>query len=438
MRLIKFESLYNGSEWIDDLYVYLDEQGNILKLSPIADESMQAEEIKGWAIPGFVNAHSHAFQYAMAGATEFISRHAQTDDFWTWREAMYRTALEMTPEQMERTALMLYRDLTRQGYTSVVEFHYLHHDQQGKAYNNLAEMGERLVHAAQQAGIAITLVPVLYQQYDLKNDYKPEQRRFISHSLNDYWRLYEATKKACSYYSRAKIGAGIHSIRAVSPVNIIEFCQTIEKSVPIHMHIAEQMGEVEQCKQVLGLRPVEWFLDAVSVDRRFNLVHATHLLPHEIKQLAKSHANVVLCPSTEGNLGDGIFPLVAYMENQGSFSIGTDSHIGVSPFEELRWLDYGQRLLGQKRNLLCLGKVGNSGEILFNQVSQGGKLAIGSWAGDMFNMGSPLDCVIINSKHPRLEAATKANRLSSLIYCCDQTAVAGVLMNGKWVYSKVE
>ncbi|MCW8450403.1 formimidoylglutamate deiminase [Legionella quinlivanii] len=431
MRLLKFESLYDGNDWLDNYYVYLDGEGKILKTSAIADESVKVEEIKGWAIPGFVNAHSHAFQYSMAGTAEFLSDEAQSDDFWTWREAMYRSALEMTPDKMEEVAFRLYRELVQQGYTAVVEFHYLHHDKDGKPYGNLAEMGERLVSAAQQAGIAITLVPVLYQQYDLKNPAKPEQRRFISKSLNDYWNLYEASKAACSHYSKASIGVGIHSIRAVSPEQIIELCQSIDQSVPVHMHIAEQTGEVEQCMQVLGLRPVEWLLNSVAVNQHYNLVHATHLVPHEVEELAASGANVVLCPSTEGNLGDGHFPLISYLEHQGRFSIGTDSHIGLSPFEELRWLDYGQRLLARKRNLICLGKAGNSGNIVFNQVLKGGQLAKGAWGYDFLSEGSFLDCLIIDNKHPRLESTSRQNRLSTLIYCCDQTAIHGVVMSGK-------
>lgn len=437
MKVLKFESIYTDSGWIDNLYISIDDAGKILNTSTSTPEgSYKIENIAGWAIPGIVNTHSHAFQYVMSGTTECIPEQAKGDDFWSWREAMYRTALNISPDKLEKIATALYSEMLSHGYTAVTEFHYLHHDENGRAYANIAEMGSRLIQAAKNVGIVINLVPILYQQCDLESKSTPEQRRFISKTLDEYWKLYDATCKESNIYSRASVSIGIHSIRAVPPQMMAELCHSVDDKIPIHMHIAEQMREVEQCKSVLGKRPIEWLLDNIEVDERYNLVHATHMISDEIKNLAYSKANVVLCPSTEGNLGDGFFPLVEYMKHSGTFSIGTDSHIGMSPFEELRWLDYGQRLKHQKRNVVCLESPCDSGEILLNNIHHGGKLAMGDWDTKMFSKNSPLDCVILDSKHPRFAFSKKENRISTLIYTCDKTVISGVITNGKWVIKK--
>ncbi len=434
MKILKFNSLYTDSGWLDNAYVSLDAAGKVMQITTTAPQhDHDVEKIPGWAIPGFQNAHSHAFQYLMAGTAEGIPPQAQGDDFWSWREAMYRTALEISPDDMEKIATKLYCEMLRHGYTSVAEFHYLHHDKNGQAYSNIAEMGIRLIQAAKNAGIAITIIPILYQQCDLESASKPEQRRFISKTLNDYWRLHEATYAECKAYARANIGLGIHSIRAVAPENIIELCSAVNYQIPIHMHIAEQMREVEQCIRVLGKRPVEWLLANIDIDQRYNLVHATHMTTEETNTLAAKKANVVLCPSTEGNLGDGFFSLIDFARQGGSYTIGTDSHVGLSPLEELRWLDYGQRLQIQKRNIVCLGKSGESGEILFNQVYRSGKIAMGEWKTGIFCKNEPFDCVVLNAEHPRLVDTPKENRLSRLIYSGDPTVISSVMVSGKQV-----
>ena len=435
MKVFKFEHLFSESGWINNVFVLLDDLGNISSIStkpPI--ENIDYEAISGWSIPGFINAHSHAFQYAMSGSAEHIPANTVGDDFWSWRNAMYKLALSLNSKQLENIASQLYQEMIAHGYTSVVEFHYLHHSQDGTTYPRLAEMANALIQAAKNSGIAITLVPILYQQYDLETQSTPQQRRFISKSLDDYWRLFEASSEICKSYYRAKIGLGFHSLRAVPPDVIIECCNNLAFKVPIHMHIAEQQREVEQCISVLGKPPIQWLVDNVDIDERFNLVHATHINKNELIRITKQEANVVLCPSTEGNLGDGFFPLIDYLKNNGQFAIGTDSHIGLSPFEELRWLDYGQRLLHQKRNIACLETPGNSAEILFKKAHSGGQLATGNWQSKtLFSKGSPFDCVVLNNRHPRLNHNDPNRVLSSIIYSGDKTIINGVITSGQWV-----
>ncbi len=437
MKHWKFASVYINQAWYDDVVISVDEKG-IIQAIHFSDDHFNEETqtLDQWLMPGFINAHSHAFQFAMAGQTENINQHNTADNFWSWRQKMYEIALSISPDEMEEIAFHLYKHMLQHGYTNVVEFHYLHHDKNGKPYANRSEMAERLIAAAKRAGIAITIVPILYQQCDLKNKATEKQRRFLCETFESYDLLIDAVKKSLQYYSRASLGVGIHSIRAVKPETIVEFCQQFNERLPFHIHLAEQMAEVNQCLDVLKTRPVAWFLENINVDDRYNFVHATHLDENEIKTLAASKANVVLCPSTEGNLGDGFFPLVEFMKQGGNWSIGTDSHIGVSPMEELRWLSYGQRLIHQQRNLLCQQKVGQSGDIAFQYARQNGLAACGQWENCDFGVGQYFDGVVLNNKHYLLANSTKENRLSTLIYACDQQVISKVIVNGYFQVQK--
>src|SRR3954465_2148540 len=315
MKYFKFHSLLLKEGWLSPAYVGVDDMGIIQYLSgsePPTAEAMEA--VNGTALPGFRNAHSHAFQYSMAGMAEQHAADA-ADDFWSWREAMYACAGSFTPEQMEKVATTLYRHLLRNGYTSVAEFHYLHHDEQGKPYNNLAEMGERLIAAAKTAGIKITLVPIFYQKGDFGKEPQPRQRRFISATIDEYFKLLESSRRAVAHYEHAKLGFGVHSLRAVDARDIIATYEEGPKDLPFHLHAAEQLGEVERCIAYLGKRPIEWLLENLPLDNHFHIVHCTHMTSMETENLAKSGANAVLCPGTEGNLGDGIFPLKGFAQH---------------------------------------------------------------------------------------------------------------------------
>ncbi len=428
----RFDSLLLQTGWLTPAYVGTDAQGRIAYLAPEAPAEVLIEAVPGVALPGFQNAHSHAFQYGMAGQAEQHTPGTR-DDFWSWREAMYACAETFTPEQNEQVATALYRHLLRNGYTSVVEFHYLHHDPSGRPYANLAEMGERLVAAARTAGIKITLVPVFYQKGDFGQPPQPRQRRFISRNLDDYLALLAASRQAVAHYDRASLGFGVHSLRAVDAADVLATHAQGPPDLPFHLHAAEQTLEVERSLAHLGARPVEWLLDNLPLDSRFHLVHCTHLTATETTRLAQSGANVVLCPGTEGNLGDGIFPLVDYAEAGGRWSIGTDSHISLNPLEDLRWLDYGQRLIHRRRNIFADGA-----SVLVNKTFFAGHRAAGRQPTDYFALGQPLDAVVYDARQPLLAQAGAAHLLPALVYTADPTAILGTLVDGQWAYRAKE
>jgi len=362
----------------------------------------------------------------MAGQAE---RHAAgaKDDFWSWREAMYRCALGIDPEQLEGIAAMLYAAMLRQGYTHVAEFHYLHHDKEGKPYDNLAEMGERLIAAAETAGIKITLIPVFYQRGGFAREALPQQRRFLSRTTDDYLQLLDDSASAVRHSILANLGFSVHSLRAVDQNDIIKTFRDGPPSIPFHLHAAEQKKEVADCLAILKQRPVAWILDHLPVTDRFNLVHCTHLDDVEVKSLAASGAHVVLCPGTEGNLGDGIFRLSDYTVHGGAWCIGTDSHISLSPIEDLRWLDYTQRLVTHKRNTFDDGAARLISSAVIN-----GRCAMGLPSSGYFEVGTPLDAVVFDAHAPLLMQAEEQNILSAILYTSSSAEIFGTLVNGKW------
>jgi len=428
----KFKSLLQEGGWTNNSYIATDSEGIIRSISTEKPTSTDHfEKIPGLAIPGFQNAHSHSFQYAMAGLAEIHPNHASNDDFWSWRETMYNIALSIDPDQFEAIAAMLYAQMLSHGYTHVAEFHYLHHHKNGHPYAHLAEMGERLVAAAKTSGIGITLVPIFYQKGGFGKEPEEKQRRFISKNVSDYWKLFEASQSAISYYDKATIALGIHSLRAVAPEAVVETLSDA-KNYPIHIHIAEQLQEVEDCLAFHYKRPVEWLLENTPVNPQYHLIHATHLVKEEIHGIAKSGAHVVLCPSTEGNLGDGIFPLKDFQNQKGRWSIGTDSHIGLNPLEELRMLDYGQRLTTHKRNQFISSENGNSGRFAFDMALKSGRRAMGKPNDQYFKIGEPLDAVIIDAEAPLIATSQPENILSSLVYSGDRSVIYGTITNGRW------
>jgi formimidoylglutamate deiminase len=379
-----------------------------------------------------MNAHSHAFQYAMAGVAEYLPREAGRDDFWSWREKMYALAMSVEPDAMEAIAGMLYGEMARHGYTAVAEFHYLHHAPDGRPYADQAEMGRRLIAAAKSAGIKITLIPIFYRMGGFGQAPQARQIRFLSPTVEAYQRLLEVSAEAVKGEAHARLGWGIHSLRAATTEDFSSLLGDAPAALPFHLHIAEQRKEVEACEAYLGARPIRWLLENHRVDGRFHLVHATHCDPDEARDLAKSGAHVVLCPSTEGNLGDGFFPLRAYLEAGGRWSIGTDSHVGLSFCEEIRWLDYGQRLRHEKRGIFCLEAGDDSGELALRQAILGGRAAMG-FEEMPFALGQPFDAVVYDAHHPLLAMAPQARRLSSLVYASDTSAILGTITDGRWI-----
>ena len=422
-----FKGILTRSGWMHNVAVETDSQGRLVSI-----KQEKSQDSHGWAIPGFQNAHSHAFQYAMAGLAENRSEHANADSFWSWREQMYRIALSVTPDEMQQIATSLYMEMVRHGYTSVAEFHYLHHDPDGKPYSNIAEMGERLLIAAGEAGINITLIPMFYQTGNFGKPAEHNQRRFISENVSKYIQLLEATENAVSKYPNASLGIGIHSLRAANEQSIIQIRKEIPRDLPFHIHVAEQKKEVSDCVDFYGKRPVEWLLDNVDLNEQFHLVHATHLSDHEVNGIAQSGAHVVLCPSTEGNLGDGIFRFHDFKAAGGKWSIGTDSHIGLSPFEELRWLDYGQRLTTHRRDTFITSQSGDAGLNAITMSWGSGKAAMGKPSEDFYTVGQPFEAVIMrdlpggHTSHPDTSSLT-----STLIYTADSADIIDTIVNGK-------
>lgn len=427
-KIYHFKALLQRSGWTAPTFVEIDERGKIKNISstaPAAD--LPAEVVNGFALPGFLNAHSHAFQYAMAGMAEKHKAEA-VDDFWSWREAMYACALNLDPDQMQAVAAMAYTEMLKRGYTHVAEFQYLHHDKSGKPYNNNAEMSVSLLAAAAIAGIKITLIPVYYQKGGFGKQAEPAQRRFCFRNTDQYLRLLEDCASVVRNLTTSHLGFGVHSLRAADTDDVLRIVQDGPPNLPFHIHASEQLKEVIDSLAYLNERPVEWLLNHVDLNARFHLIHCTHLSDVEVVKLAQSQAHVVLCPGTEANLGDGIFRLTDFAKHSDHWSIGTDSHISLNPLEDLRWLDYTQRLTKHRRNTFADGA-----SELVKSAYFGGKSAMGLAADDFFEVGQPLDAVVYQGDSPLLSTAGVEHLLPTLVYTADSSSVLGTLVDGDWI-----
>lgn len=419
--------------WGQDVLISIGERGLIQSVEVgITETPTGAERLAGVLVPGVPNCHSHAFQRAMVGLAE--KRGGDGDNFWSWRDAMYRAMGKIGPEQLQAIAEQLYIEMMKQGYTSVAEFHYLHHAPNGQPYDDPAEMSRRLIAAANTAGIHITLLPVLYCHSDF-GGVAPEaaQRRFI-HALEDYQRLLERLQRYCLNLDNVHLGMALHSLRAVSePLlrDAIAILDGLDPSAPIHIHIAEQQREVEQCIAHTGARPVEWLLDHFEVDSRWCLVHATHVTDAECQDLVRSGAVAGLCPATEANLGDGLFPATDYFQAGGRMAVGSDSQVSVDPAQELRLLEYGQRLQRQQRTLMATASIPSVGESLLRAAVRGGSQALGIQAGRV-QAGARADLLVLDSGHPRLLGRQESEILDSWIFGCQHTPVKDVMVAGRW------
>ena len=375
-----------------------------------------------WRLAGLPNLHSHAFQRAMAGLAERQS-HAE-DSFWTWRELMYRFAGRITPDAMQAVATQLYVEMLEAGYTSVCEFHYLHHQPDGRPYDDPAEMSQALIAAAREAGIRLTLLPVLYMSGGFDGRPLSERQRRFGHSLEAYLALLQTLRAQVG--DGLVVGVALHSLRAVPEAAMREVLANVGADrLPIHIHIAEQIGEVQDCLALRGARPVEWLLANADVDDRWTLVHATHLDGAEVQGIARSGATVAICPTTEANLGDGLFPLADYLKAGGHWGIGSDSHVSVSPVEELRWLEYGQRLATRHRNIAVSPAQPSTGELLYGQALGGGLRACGQGAqaaGDM---------IVLDADAPALVGATAGDLLDRFVFAGNRPLVKETYVGGR-------
>jgi formiminoglutamate deiminase len=359
--------------------------------------ALPGDERHSIILPAMPNLHSHAFQRGMAGLAE--TRGPSADSFWSWREVMYRFALAMTPDQVEAVAAQLYVEMLESGFGRVGEFHYLHHDRDGQPYANVAEMAERIAAAAGATGISLTLLPVFYAHSGFGGAAPGEgQRRFIN-DLPRFARLLDESRRATAVLDGAVVGVAPHSLRAVTPEELKELTG-LGQGGPIHIHVAEQTREVEDCVAWSGARPVEWLLAACDVDRRWCLIHATHMTESETGALARSGAVAGLCPITEANLGDGTFRAGRFLDAGGRFGIGSDSNVLIGIADELRQLEYSQRLVQRQRNVLGRAN-GSTGRRLFDEALAGGALALGAGPAGIA-AGHAADLVSLDAGHPTM------------------------------------
>ena len=429
---LQFDSALLADGWIDDAVIEIDDEGTILAAGP-KDTGEDAHYVAGIAVPGVANVHSHAFQRAMAGLTERAG--PSEDSFWTWRELMYAFAARLTPDDLSAIAAQLYVEMLRTGYTAVGEFHYVHHQPDGTSYADPAELSERVINAAKDVGIAITHLPVLYA-YGNFGGVPPSdgQKRFL-HDADSFLRLVETLRSRHFEDARVNIGIAPHSLRAVTPellAHVVEELHNLDPAAPIHIHIAEQTKEVEDCVAWSGARPVEWLLRHQAVDMRWCLVHATHLAGDEVNRMASSRAVAGLCPTTEANLGDGVFPAKEYIEAGGRIGIGSDSHASVDMPEELRLLEYGQRLTHRQRNVLAGAPEAATGARLFAEAATGGAQALGQPIGKLAP-GLRADLVVLDADSPALYGRTENTILDSLVFAGLPSPVRHVYVAGRQV-----
>jgi len=377
-------------------------------------------------LPGLCNVHSHAFQRGMAGLAEIRSTTA--DNFWTWRELMYRFVERMTPEDIEAIAAQAYVDMLEAGFTRVGEFHYVHHDASGTPYRDIAELAGRIVAASQSTGIALTLLPVFYAHAGFGGRApEPLQRRFVN-DIDRFARLMEESRRLLSGDPSAVVGIAPHSLRAVTPdelAAILPFAQ----GGPIHIHVSEQTREVEDCLAWSGARPVQWLLDHAPVDHHWCLIHATHTTADELRGMAGAGAVAGLCPVTEANLGDGIFDVQAYLAHGGRFGVGTDSNILIGPTEELRQLEYAQRLLRRARNVVAVEISVSTGRALYDHALAGGAVALGLESTGL-RVGAFADIVTLDRSHIALAGRSADAILDSWIFAGGRAALVDCVWTG--------
>jgi formimidoylglutamate deiminase len=410
--------------WVKNVLLRWNEQGQIIQVHANAQAPQGAAQVQGPLIPGMPNLHSHAFQRAFAGLTEY--RGEAQDSFWSWRTLMYRFANRITPEQLEAIATWLYIEMLEAGYTSVCEFHYVHHDQSGKPYADDTTLALCLLRAAKRTGMGLTLLPVLYQTSGFGATPPTDgQRRFIR-STDNLLHLLERLKPLCEAQG-ARMGLAPHSLRAVAPDALrdaLAGLHAIDATAPVHIHIAEQIGEVDACLAWSGQRPVEWLLDHAAVNAHWCLVHATHMTPLEYQRAGHSGAVAGICPSTEANLGDGIFDMPLWLEKGGAWGIGSDSHATVNAAEELLLLEYGQRLQRRQRNVLACNQQAQVSTAMTLQAVQGGAQAAGRPI-DGLATGQQADFVVLNNQHLALAGMSAPEMLSSHVFASHRTSALG-------------
>ena len=418
--------------WREHVLLRIGRDGRWAEVSPgVAQPPEDASVLTAPLLPGLVDAHSHAFQRAFAGLAE--RRESVTDDFWSWRDRMYRVAQRIEPAQLRAIASQLYLELLQGGYTQVCEFHYLQHDRAGQPYPDPLTLSWALADAAEDAGIGLTLMPVLYERAGFAQaSLRDDQRRFAT-TADSVWSA--ANTIAASGRAHVNAGLAIHSLRAAAPASI-ERLRRLATSFdgPIHIHVAEQTAEVDDCRVAAGARPIECLSRDGLLDARWHLVHATHTVPDEIDAVSRSGAGVVICPSTEGNLGDGLADLPGWLAAGVPLTIGSDSHVTRDWREELRWLDYGQRLSLRQRNVSAAPQHDQpaTAERLFGLATRGGAAAAGlaSWG---LVPGARADALLADAQDPALLGLPASHWLDALVFSSPTRPWRDVMVGGRWV-----
>ena len=396
----------------------------------VASAPAHARVLPGPVLPGLVNAHSHAFQRAFAGLSE--RRDSDADDFWSWRDRMYRVAQRITPQQMEAVAAHLYVELLRGGYTQVCEFHYLHHGPMGQPFTDRATMCHALAAAAGRSGIGLTVLPVLYERAGFAQPaLRADQQRFASTPALVHQLLRDVQALG---QPRVNTGVAIHSLRAASPAAIAELLwQVGDEAVPIHIHVAEQTQEVADCLSATGRRPIAWLCQELAPDTRWQLVHATHATTAEIEAVAARGAGIVICPGTEGNLGDGLTDLAGWLQAGVPMAIGSDSHVTRNWPEELRWLEYGQRLHRRQRNVAASPQQqpATAARLWDAALAAGGKAA-GQVRWGLVQ-GARADALVVDTAAPALLGIPASHCLDALVFAGAEPAWREVIVAGEVV-----
>jgi formiminoglutamate deiminase len=413
--------------WARDVRLEWDAAGNLVRVAPNAPAD-GAERAHGVVVPGMPNLHSHAFQRAMAGLAETAEG---GDSFWTWRQTMYGFVARLGPEMLRAIAAQLYVEMLKAGYTAVAEFHYVHHDKDGTPYADREVMSEAILDAAAEAGIGMTLLPVLYQAGGFGGAPPAEgQKRFVNR-VDEFLAMVGELRRR---HPERVIGVAPHSIRAVSPEGLKV---ATEDQDLVHIHVAEQTREVDDCIAWSGKRPVQWLFDNASVDARWCLIHATHIDSDETRRIAKSGAVAGLCPITEANLGDGIFPAKDYLDHRGIFGVGSDSQIEINAPGELRLLEYSQRLAHRARNVLSTRADQSTGRTLYQAALSGGAQALARQAGTI-ETGHMADLVVLDQDHPNLAHVSGDQWLDNYLFTAPQRVIRDVFVTGERVVSNGE
>ncbi len=413
--------------WRENVHIDLAADGTIAHVE--TGSMAGADESVGMLMPGFCNVHSHAFQRALAGRAEVAGE--KHDSFWTWRSLMYRLADRLDPEDLRSIARLLYVEMLEAGYTAVGEFHYLHHDPAGELYEEPLAMSLALAHAAAEAGISLAMLPVLYRYSDFgERPPEPAQRRFAMSPEQ----FVEMVHRLRDRLDDCVVGLAFHSLRAVDVSSMREVIDALgrPRGYPVHIHVAEQPREVDACMQLSGRRPAEMLLLEDLPDEHWCLIHATHVSESELKGIAASGAIVGLCPTTEANLGDGIFPLRSFLEHEGRFAIGSDSHVSIDPFEEFRWLEYGQRLQSGRRLRAVAGAGRHAGFELVQPAAMYGGAALGLNAGRI-ESGQRANLLVLDPDPSLLDTFGHEKILDALVFAPRPGPVEGVMVDGRWV-----